>query len=122
MTRSSKESFMEKYKMVRNNMDVVKDINEYIRVNKKLIDSEYNKVVNKSMDKESSDYEFIIASIYKEYLEYESYISIDVYMFSNANDVKKKISLFQSIFQTFHNIEELIERFKKAKQNFYMNK
>lgn len=122
MTRSSKKSFMEKCMMVRNNMDVVKYINEYIRVNKKLIDSEYNKVVNKSMDKESSDYEFIIASIYKEYLEYESYISTDVYMFSNANDVKKKISLFQSIFQTFHNIEELIERFKKAKQNFYMNK
>ena len=108
--------------MVRNNMDVVKDINEYIRVNKKLIDSEYSKIVNKSIDKETSDYEFIIASIYKEYLEYESYISTDVYMFSNANDVKKKISLFQSIFQTFHNIEELIERFKKAKQNFYMNK
>ena len=122
MTRNSKTSFKEKCMMVRNNMDVVKDINEYIRVNKKLIDSEYSKIVNKSIDKETSDYEFIIASIYKEYLEYESYISTDVYMFSNANDVKKKISLFQSIFQTFHNIEELIERFKKAKQNFYMNK
>ena len=122
MTRNSKTSFKEKCMMVRNNMDVVKDINEYIRVNKKLIDSEYSKIVNKSIDKETSDYEFIIASIYKEYLEYESYISTDVYMFSNANDVKKKISLFQSIFQTFHNIEELIERFKKAKQNFYMNR
>lgn len=53
MTRSGKKSlsFKEKCRMVRNNKDIVDDINEYLRANEKLINSEYRKIVNKSLDK-----------------------------------------------------------------------
>ena len=121
MSRSSKKKFMEKCKMVKNNKDIVNNINKYMRINKSLISLEYSKVVNKSMDKETSNYGFMIANIYKEYFNYESYILTTISRINNSDDVKNKIRLFQDIFRSFHKIEELIERFKEVKENFYMS-
>lgn len=121
MSRSSKKKFMEKCKMIKNNKDIVNNINKYMRINKSLISLEYSKVVNKSMDKETSNYGFMIANIYKEYFNYESYILTTISRINNSDDVKNKIRLFQDIFRSFHKIEELIERFKEVKENFYMS-
>ena len=107
--------------MVKNNKDIVNNINKYMRINKSLISLEYSKVVNKSMDKETSNYGFMIANIYKEYFNYESYILTTISRINNSDDVKNKIRLFQDIFRSFHKIEELIERFKEVKENFYMS-
>lgn len=121
MSRSSKKKFMEKCKMVKNNKDIVNNINKYMFINKSLISLEYSKVVNKSMDKETSNYGFMIANIYKEYFNYESYILTTISRINNSDEVKNKIRLFQDIFRSFHKIEELIERFKEVKENFYMS-
>lgn len=121
MSRSSKKKFMEKCKMVKNNKDIVNNINKYMRINKSLISLEYSKVFNKSMDKETSNYGFMIANIYKEYFNYESYILTTISRINNSDEVKNKIGLFQDIFRSFHKIEELIERFKEVKENFYMS-
>ena len=121
MSRSSKKKFMGKCKMVKNNKDIVNNINKYMFINKSLISLEYSKVVNKSMDKETSNYGFMIANIYKEYFNYESYILTTISRINNSDEVKNKIRLFQDIFRSFHKIEELIERFKEVKENFYMS-
>lgn len=127
MTRSSKESFMEKCKMIRNNKDIVDDINEYLRANEKLIDSEYRKIVNKSLDKKARDYEFVVASIYQEYIDYYSQIGVIIYTLNDPNDTntnnsKNKVIKFKEIFRTLEQIDKLIERFEEAKRIFYMNR
>ena len=127
MTRSGKKSlsFKEKCRMVRNNKDIVDDINEYLRANEKLIDSEYRKIVNKSLDKKSRDYEFVVASIYQEYIDYYSQISVIIYTLNNPNDPnnsKNKVIKFKEIFRTLEQMDKLIERFEEAKRIFYMNR
>ena len=111
--------------MVRNNKDIVDDINEYLRANEKLIDSEYRKIVNKSLDKKARDYEFVVASIYQEYIDYYSQIGAIIYTLNDPNDPnnsKNKVIKFKEIFRTLEQMDKLIERFEEAKRIFYMNK
>ena len=124
MTRSGKKSlsFKEKCKMVRNNKDIVDDINEYLRTNEKLIDSEYRKIVNKSLDKKARDYEFVVASIYQEYIDYYSQIAVIIYTLNDPNNSKNKVIKFKKIFRTLEQMDKLIERFEEAKRIFYMNR
>lgn len=124
MTRSGKKSliFKEKCRMVRNNKDIVDDINEYLRANEKLIDSEYRKIVNKSLDKKARDYEFVVASIYQEYIDYYSQISVIIYTLNDPNNSKNKVIKFKEIFRTLEQMDKLIERFEEAKRIFYMNR
>lgn len=124
MTRSGKKSlsFKEKCRMVRNNKDIVDDINEYLRANEKLINSEYRKIVNKSLDKKARDYEFIVASIYQEYIDYYSQIGVIIYTLNDPNNSKNKVIKFKEIFRTLEQMDKLIERFEEAKRIFYMNR
>ena len=101
--------------------NVLEMIDDYVTSNSEIIDSEYSKVADNCRDK-NSEYGLEIANIYKKFLEYDGYIFDDILELWDTDDIHVQISLFQNIFQSFHKIKEIVEKFKKVKQNFYMNK
>ena len=58
--------------------------------------------------------------IYKDYFESEQYILKNILKLDKNDDINDQIILLQCIFQSFFNIEGMVDKFKKTKQNFWM--
>ena len=107
------------------------EIDGYVSVNKDLIKSEYNKSVDtRERNRKNNEkleyrlnYELKIRKIYQEYLAYERTIYDclwDIHKLNDINDdIHDKLDLYQKLFKLFNKIDELIEKFKGIKDNFY---
>ena len=113
--------------MIKIDQDVFVDLDEYVTVNKKLIKSEYNKSVDtRDRNRKNNEklecrlnYELKIERIYQEYLAYEKSIFDCMSDILKTYDIHDKIDLFQKLFCYYNKIDQLIEKFKRIKQNFY---
>ena len=98
--------------MGNNSNDILGIIYEYVTTHKDTIRKEYKKVI-------SNKNNFIckpeVLDIYEKYLEYEQSIMKDIIMLckDESIDIDYKINIFQNIFESYHKIKDIVEKFEQ---------